>query len=136
MGVDVYWESHLKEDKDSQPEFEGWKFAWHSSANKDLWQIVWCKAKKVRNADGSVTGEVRHSATFFKSLNPNLHNQERIYFVTKKDENAKWHGLPELREGSIGGRITNKHSRGFPVIMSKHSVGIASAIFLCFGCLV
>jgi len=104
LGVDVYWESHLKEDKDSQPEFEGWKFAWHSSANKDLWQIVWCKAKKVRNADGSVTGEVRHSATFFKSkLNPNLHNQERIYFVTKKDENAKWHGLPELREGSIGG---------------------------------
>jgi len=105
LGVDVYWESHLKEDKDSQPEFEGWKFAWHASANKDLWQIVWCKAKKVRNNDGSPTGEVQHTATFFKSkLNPNLHNQERLYFVTKKGENAQWYGLPELRDGAIGGQ--------------------------------
>lgn len=104
LGVDVYWESHLKEHKDSQPEFEGWKFAWHASANKDLWQIIWCKGKKVRNSDGSSTGEVQHTATFFKSkLNPNLHNQERIYFVTKVDEDAKWYGLPELRDGAIGG---------------------------------
>ncbi len=104
LGVDVYWESHLKEDKDSQPEFEGWKFAWHASANKDLWQIIWCKGKKVRDNDGSTTGEIQHTATFFKSkLNPNLKHQERLYFVTNAGEDAKWYGLPELRDGAIGG---------------------------------
>ena len=63
------------------------------------------RPRKVRNNDGSPTGEVQHTATFFKSkLNPNLHNQERLYFVTKKGENAQWYGLPELRDGAIGGQ--------------------------------
>jgi hypothetical protein len=102
LGVDVYWETHLKEDKDGKVGFDGWKFAWHSSANKDLFQIVWCKDKHMRNSDGSLTGEVKYSAEFFKSkTNPNLLNQERLYFVTKKGEDAQWYGLPELRDGVI-----------------------------------
>lgn len=102
LGVDVYWETHLKEDKDGKVGFDGWKFAWHASANKDLFQILWCKPKHVRNADGSLSGEVRYSAEFFKQkTNPNLLNQERLYFVTKKGEDAQWYGLPELRDGVI-----------------------------------
>lgn len=102
LGVDVYWETHLKEDKDGKVGFDGWKFAWHASANKDLFQILWCKNKYMRNNDGSLTGEVRYTAEFFKQkTNPNLLNQERLYFVTKKGENAQWYGLPELQDGVI-----------------------------------
>ena len=56
----------------------------------------------MRNNDGSLTGEVRYTAEFFKQkTNPNLLNQERLYFVTKKGEDAQWYGLPELRDGVI-----------------------------------
>ena len=102
LGVDVYWETHLKEDKDGKVGFDGWKFAWHASATKDLFQIIWCKEKPVRNSDGSLTGEVRYYAEFFKEkTNSNLMNQERLYFVTKKGEPAEWLGLPELRDGVL-----------------------------------
>lgn len=102
LGVDVYWETHLKEDKEGKVGFDGWKFAWHSSANKDLFQIIWCKGKPVRNSDGSLTGETRYSAEFFKSkTNPNLLHQERTYFITKKGEEAQWYGLPELEGDAL-----------------------------------
>jgi len=102
LGVDVYWETHLKEDKDGKVGFDGWKFAWHASANKDLFQIVWCKTKHVRDNEGKLTGEVKYSAEFFKQkTNPNLLNQERLYFVTNKGQDAQWYGLPELRDGVI-----------------------------------
>ena len=102
LGVDVYWETHLKEDKDGKVGFDGWKFAWHGSATKDLFQIIWCKSKPVRNNDGSMTGETRYSAEIFKQkTNSNLMGQERLYFVTKKGEPAEWLGLPELRDGVL-----------------------------------
>ena len=102
LGVDVYWETHLKEDKEGKVGFDGWKFAWHGSATKDLFQIIWCKSKAIRNNDGSLTGETRYSAEFFKQkTNSNLMGQERLYFVTKKGESAEWYGLPELRDGVL-----------------------------------
>ena len=102
LGVDVYWETHLKEDKDGTKGHDGWKFAWHSSANKDLFQIVWCNQRKVRNAEGAYTGEDRYSAKFFKQkTNSDLLNQERLYFSTKEGEKAQWYGLPELRDGLL-----------------------------------
>jgi len=102
LGVDVYWETHLKEDKEGKIGHNGWKFAWEKSGNKDMFQIIWVNGKPVRNADGSLTGEVRYTAEFFKQkTNPNLLNQERLYFVTKKGEDAQWYGLPELRDGVI-----------------------------------
>lgn len=100
LGVDVYLETHLKED--SKEGFDGWKFAWEKSANADLFQIIWCHARKVRNEDGKETGETRHIAEFFKEkTNSDLKDQERLYFVTKKDEPAQWIGLSELREGVL-----------------------------------
>tara|TARA_R100000234_G_scaffold104849_1_gene74860 strand:+ start:1009 stop:2055 length:1047 start_codon:yes stop_codon:yes gene_type:complete len=102
LGVDVYWETHLKEDKDGKLGFDGWKFAWHGSANKDLFQIIWCHSKPIRNNDGSLTGETRYFAEFFKEkTNSNLMGQERAYFVIKKGEPAEWYGLPELRDGML-----------------------------------
>lgn len=102
LGVDVYWETHLKEDKDGKVGFDGWKFAWEKSANNDLFQIIWCHARKVRGDDGKETGEIRHTAEFFKEkTNSDLKGQERLYFVTKKGEPAQWHGLSELREGVL-----------------------------------
>jgi hypothetical protein len=102
LGVDVYWETHLKEDKDGKVGHDGWKFAWEKSANKDLFQIIWVSGKTVRNSDGSLTGETRYTAEFFKEkTNPHLLNQERLYFVTQKGENAQWYGLPELRDGVL-----------------------------------
>tara|TARA_R100001443_G_scaffold117362_1_gene141720 strand:- start:682 stop:1689 length:1008 start_codon:yes stop_codon:yes gene_type:complete len=102
LGVDVYWETHLKEDKEGKVGFDGWKFAWEKSANNDLFQIIWCKSKVIRNNDGSETGEVRHYADFFKQkTNSNLKGQERTYFVTKKGEDAEWFGLSELRDGVL-----------------------------------
>ena len=102
LGVDVYWETHLKEDKDGKVGFDGWKFAWEKSANNDLFQIIWCHARKTRGDDGKETGEIRHSAEFFKQkTNSDLKGQERVYFVTKKGEPAQWLGLPELREGLL-----------------------------------
>jgi len=101
LGVDVYWETHLKPD-DGLLSHEGFKIVWEKSANKDLFQIVWVKSKPVRNNDGALTGETRYTAEFYKSkTNPNLLNQERLYFVTKKGEDAQWYGLPELRDGVI-----------------------------------
>ena len=71
-------------------------------ATKDLFQIIWCKSKAIRNNDGSLTGETRYSAEFFKQkTNSNLMGQERLYFVTKKGESAEWYGLPELRDGVL-----------------------------------
>lgn len=97
LGVDVYLETHLKEDKDGNV-----KFAWDKSANADLFQIIWCHARKVRDEDGKETGETRHMAEFFKEkTNSDLKDQERLYFVTKKDEPAQWIGLSELREGVL-----------------------------------
>ena len=97
LGVDVYLETHLKEDKDGNV-----KFAWDKSANADLFQIIWCHARKVRDEDGKETGETRHMAEFFKEkTNSDLKDQERLYFVTKKDEPAQWLGLSELREGVL-----------------------------------
>ena len=56
----------------------------------------------IANAEGARTGETRYSAEFFKQkTNPNLLNQERLYFVTNKGEDAQWYGLPELRDGVI-----------------------------------
>ena len=102
LGVDIYWETHLKEDKDGKIGFDGWKFAWEKSANNDLFQIIWCHANKVRGDDGKETGEIRHTAEFFKEkTNSDLKGQERLYFVTKKGEPAQWHGLAELREGVL-----------------------------------
>ena len=102
LGVDVYLETHLKEDKDGKIGFDGWKFAWEKSANADLFQIIWCHANKVRGEDGKETGEIRHTAEFFKEkTNSDLKGQERLYFVTKKGEPAQWHGLAELREGVL-----------------------------------
>ena len=102
LGVDVYLETHLKEDKDGKVGFDGWKFAWEKSANADLFQIIWCHARKVRDEDGKETGETRHIAEFFKEkTNSDLKDQERLYFVTKKGEPAQWHGLAELREGVL-----------------------------------
>jgi hypothetical protein len=102
LGVDVYWETHLKEDKDGKIGFDGWKFAWEKSANNDLFQIIWCHARKVRNEDGKETGETRHIAEFFKEkTNSDLKSQERLYFTTKKGEPANWLGLSELREGVL-----------------------------------
>ena len=101
LGVDVYWETHLKPD-DGLLSHDGFKFVWEKSANKDLFQIVWVKGKPVRNNDGGLTGETRYTAKFYKSkTNPNLLNQERLYFVTKEGEDAQWYGLPELRDGVI-----------------------------------
>ena len=97
LGVDVYLETHLKEDKDGNV-----KFAWDKSANADLFQIIWCHARKVRDEDGKETGETRHMAEFFKEkTNSDLKDQERLYFVTKKNEPAQWLGLSELREGVL-----------------------------------
>lgn len=103
LGVDVYWETHLKEVTDTKRvSFDGWKFAWEKNANNDLFQILWCKAKVMRNSDGSPTGETRYFVDFFKEkTNSNLKGQERTYFVTKKGEPAVWHGLPEMREGML-----------------------------------
>jgi hypothetical protein len=102
LGVDVYLETHLKEDKEGKVGFDGWKFAWEKSANADLFQIIWCHARKVRDEDGKETGETRHMAEFFKEkTNSDLKDQERLYFVTKKDEPAQWLGLSELREGVL-----------------------------------
>lgn len=102
LGVDVYWETHLKEDKDGKVGFDGWKFAWEKSATSDLFQILWCKSQIMRNKDGAPTGEVRYFVDFFKEkTNSNLKSQERVYFVTKKGEEANWIGLPELRDGEL-----------------------------------
>jgi hypothetical protein len=102
LGVDVYWETHLREDKDGKVGFDGWKFAWEKSANQDLFQVIWCRRSVVRNADGAKTGEVRYEAEFFKQkTNSDLLNQRRLYFVTKAGEPAQWLGLPELREGTL-----------------------------------
>ncbi len=91
-----------REDKEGKVGHNGWKFAWEKSGNKDMFQIIWVSGKPVRNNDGSLTGEVRYTAEFFKEkTNPNLLNQERLYFVTKKGEDAQWYGLPELRDGVI-----------------------------------
>ena len=54
LGVDVYWETHLKPD-DGLLSHDGFKFVWEKSANKDLFQIVWVKGKPVRNNDGGLT---------------------------------------------------------------------------------
>tara|TARA_E500000318_G_scaffold1979_2_gene2633 strand:- start:7422 stop:8501 length:1080 start_codon:yes stop_codon:yes gene_type:complete len=102
LGVDVYWETHLKEDKEGKVGFDGWKFAWHGSANQDLFQVLWCKRKVVRNAEGARTGETRYSAEFFKQkTNSNLLNQQRDYFVTNTGEEAQWYGMAELRDGAV-----------------------------------
>ena len=102
LGVDIYWETHLKEDREGKVGFDGWKFAWEKSANNDLFQIIWCKSQILRNKDGSETGEVRYYADFFKEkTNSNLKGQERTYFVTKKGEDAQWFGLSELRDGVL-----------------------------------
>ena len=97
LGVDVYWETHLKEDKEGKVGFEGWKFAWEKNATNDLFQIIWCKAKPIRSSDGSLTGETRYFVDFFKEkTNSDLKGQERTYFITKKGEPAQWFGLPEV----------------------------------------
>jgi len=102
LGVDVFWETHLKEDREGKVGFDGWKFAWEKSATNDLFQILWCKAQVMRNTDGSATGEVRHFVDFFKQkTNSNLKGQERVYFVTKKGEEAAWYGLAEMRDNML-----------------------------------
>jgi len=103
LGVDIYWETHLKEVTDAKREsFDGWKFAWEKNATNDVFQILWCKAKTMRNSDGSMTGETRYYVDFFKEkTNSNLKGQERVYFVTKKGEEATWYGLAELRDGVL-----------------------------------
>ena len=102
LGVDVFWETHLKEDRDGKVGFDGWKFAWEKSATNDLFQILWCKTQVMRNSDGSTTGEVRHYVDFFKEkTNSDLKGQERVYFVTKKGEQATWYGLAEMRDNML-----------------------------------
>jgi hypothetical protein len=102
LGVDVYWETHLKEDKEGKFGYDGWKIAWEKNATNDMFQIVWCTENMVRGADGQYTGESRYVARFFKSkTNPDLKNQKRVYFVTKEGEKAEWFGLPELKDGSL-----------------------------------
>lgn len=103
LGVDVYWETHLKEVQDAKREsFDGWKFVWEKSATNDLFQILWCKSQQVRNDDGSLTGETRYFVDFFKQkTNSDLKGQERVYFVTKKGEPAQWYGLSEMRDAAL-----------------------------------
>jgi len=103
LGVDIFWETHLKEVTDAKREsFDGWKFAWEKNATNDVFQILWCKAKTIRNNDGSMTGETRYMVDFFKEkTNSNLKGQERTYFITKKGEPAEWLGLAELRDGVL-----------------------------------
>jgi len=102
LGVDIFWETHLKEDKEGKVGFDGWKFAWEKNATNDVFQILWCHAKATRNNDGSLTGETRYHVDFFKQkTNSDLKGQERTYFVTKKGEPAEWYGLSELRDGVL-----------------------------------
>ena len=103
LGVDVYWETHLKPDeKSTLHTFDGWKFAWEKHSLNNVNQILWCKAQTVRDSDGSPTGEVRYFVDFFKEkTNSNLKGQERVFFVTKKVEDAQWFGLSELRDGIL-----------------------------------
>jgi hypothetical protein len=45
---------------------------------------------------------VRHYVDFFKEkTNSNLKGQERVYFVTKKGEEATWYGLDEMRDNML-----------------------------------
>jgi hypothetical protein len=102
LGVDVFWETHLKEDREGKSGFDGWKFAWEKSATNDLFQILWCKGQPMRNTDGSLTGETRYLVDFFKEkTNADLKGQERVYFVIKKGEPAQWYGLSELRDAML-----------------------------------
>lgn len=103
LGVDIFWETHLKEVADAKREsFDGWKFAWEKNATNDVFQILWCKSKVMRNNDGSTTGETRYYVDFFKEkTNSDLKGQERTYFVTKKGKPAEWFGLSELRDGVL-----------------------------------
>jgi len=101
LGVDVYWETHLKVDTEGVG-YDGWKIAWEKNATNDMFQIIWCTENVVRGPDGKPTGESKYIANFFKSkTNPDLKNQKRLYFVTKEDEKAQWFGLPELSDGQL-----------------------------------
>ena len=101
LGVDVYWETHLKVDTEGVG-YDGWKIAWEKNATNDMFQIIWCSETVIRDRDGKVTGESKYIANFFKSkTNPDLKNQKRLYFVTKEGEKAQWFGLPELSDGQL-----------------------------------
>tara|TARA_R100000234_G_scaffold64371_1_gene39158 strand:- start:3180 stop:4169 length:990 start_codon:yes stop_codon:yes gene_type:complete len=99
-GVAVFWETHIKPEVFRDQETGGWKPDWEKHTSNYLNQILWFRKKKVREADGSPTGETHYTVEFHKcKTNPTLQGQERVIFSTAKGREPIWNGLPELREG-------------------------------------
>ena len=101
-GVAVFWETHIKPEIFRDQETGGWKPDWEKHTNNYLNQILWFRRKRVREPDGSLTGETQYSVEFHKcKTNPTLQGQERVVFTTMKGKEPIWNGLPELREGVL-----------------------------------
>ena len=101
-GVSVFWETHIKPEVFRDQEPGGWKPDWEKHASNYLHQILWFRKRKVRDGDGSLTGETQYVVEFFKcKTNAALEGQERIIFSTTKGKEPIWYGLPELRENLL-----------------------------------
>jgi hypothetical protein len=101
-GVAVFWETHIKPEVFRDQATGGWKPDWEAKTNNYLNQILWFRQVKARAPDGAATGEVHYKVEFYKSkTNPTLQGQERLLFVTGKDQEPVWYGLPELRDGLL-----------------------------------
>jgi len=101
-GVAVFWETHIKPEVFRDQATGGWKPDWEAKTNNYLNQILWFRQVKARAPDGAATGEVHYTVEFHKSkTNPTLQGQERLLFVTGKDQEPVWYGLPELRDGLL-----------------------------------
>ena len=99
-GVAVFWETHIKPEVFRDQETGGWKPDWEKHTSNYFNQILWFRKKKVREADGSPTGETHYTVEFHKcKTNPTLQGQEKVIFSTAKGREPIWNGLPELREG-------------------------------------
>jgi len=102
LGVEVYWETHLKPEVFRNEQTGAWKPDWEKNTDANLKQILWCRREDVLDDDGHKTGKTEYTVEFWKeNTNIALQGQKRVIAITRKGGDPEWYGLKELEEGLL-----------------------------------
>ena len=102
LGVEVFWETHLKAEVFRNEQTGAWKPDWEKNTDNNLNQILWCRREDVLDDDGQKTGTTNYTVEFWKEkTNIHLQGQRRVFATTREGGEPEWNGLLELREGLL-----------------------------------
>tara|TARA_R110002020_G_scaffold14091_4_gene50157 strand:- start:18182 stop:19177 length:996 start_codon:yes stop_codon:yes gene_type:complete len=102
LGVQVFWETHLKAEVFRNEQTGSWKPDWEKNTDANLKQILWCRREDVLDDDGQKTGTTNYTVEFWKeNTNIALQGQKRTIAMTRKGGEPEWYGLKELKEGLL-----------------------------------